>query len=310
MRRTFSLTTRKVTRPANILRVASSCFLLTVAGASALQAQVGGAGESRQLIEVLNGMLAGPEDRIRPARTPIPSGDYTLCTLPPELIYRNMVAGTELSKAEARPLFSGWSAYLTATSQSLSRSRRADRLSELRVRAMLDRDIRQTIGQYGIDEPTSPAMKHYQALVWAASCLIDRSNTGFVRQFLAHRSWPRGSDPSDPASASHSLFLLLQHAVLTPRDREQLLSTAEAAHRRRLIAPFDYARIVDRATQELHGFQKYGTQVSLVESRRVVEGALGCRSTLNQNRSLLGLEPLAAEVEVRLQGGEACPETR
>jgi hypothetical protein len=174
----------------------------------------------------------------------------------------------------------------------------------------MDREIRQKISKFGVAEPASPAMKHYQALLWSASCLIDRANTQFVGSYLRKGKWPSEGQPSDPSSPSHSLFLLIQHSVLSPVEQERLIPLIEEAFSRTLIAPFDYARIIDRFTQSRLGYQKYGTQTSYLDSKPVIEGALGCRGTLNVNRSTLGLKPLEPDVEVRLQGGEVCQALR
>lgn len=306
MRETRRMTMAQATRPARLSRVVLSCLVLAAPGAAAAAPLPPSTADGDKLVRELSVLIAQPDENIRFPKSAIPPGDYPLCALEPAIIYKNMAGGVGVAKAEARPVLSGWIGYIRDVSDFLSRSQLTR--ANLRIRARLDRNIRAVIGEAGIEEPSFPAQKHYQALLWAASCLIDRSNTDFLRRYLANRDWPSEGDPADPDSLSHSLFLLLQHAVLTQSDRERLLAAVESAWRRKAIAPFDYARIVDRSSQANRGLQRYGTQISLLDGRKVVEGAAGCRTTLNKRRALLGLDPMPVDVEVRLQDGATCPE--
>jgi hypothetical protein len=280
--------------------------LALLLGNSAPAAEPSPTAEASELTGAIAEFLASSSGEwLRPPQTRLPAGDYPLCRLQPATIFRNMIGGTPLAKDGARGLYAPWSGYLNAASAALARTERASTLNLL-VRARMDGEIRQKIGEFGVAEPASPAMKHYQALLWAASCLIDRANTQFLGSYLRRGEWPSQGQPTDPSSPSHSLFLLIQHSVLSPVEQEGLIPLVEEAFRRGSVAPFDYARIIDRSTQSRLGYQKYGTQSSYLNGKGVIEGAVGCRDTLNKNRSTLGLDPLGPDVEARLQGGEVC----
>lgn len=81
----------------------------------------------------------------------------------------------------------------------------------------------------------------------------------------------------------------------------------EKAWSRRIIDPFDYARLKDRHSENEGGRQLYGTQTSYQDGGPLIDNAHGCLPELDERRRALAVEPLAATVRIRTTEGRLCP---
>jgi hypothetical protein len=102
------------------------------------------------------------------------------------------------------------------------------------------------------------------------------------------------------------MFLLFQHAVFEEAEMPQLIAAIDDAWARQAIAPFDYARLKDRYTEERLNYQLYGTQTTVDGNGAVIDRSDGCLEDINRRRKALGIQPRGPGVAIRTKEGRLC----
>jgi hypothetical protein len=242
----------------------------------------------------------------------LPPGSYWLCRLEPHTIYLNMIGGQPISKAALQRSSDQWKPFVRRViDRSDSGRRRTSGLpAQLTAAGKQDGVLRQAMMAHGSEPAVSDDIKAHQASLWAASCLLDRHHTRLARRLLTTSGWPGDGKSEAGRRAAHDMFLLFQHAVFEDGEMPALMKIVEKAWSRRIIDPFDYARLKDRYAETQGGRQLYGTQTSYQDGGPLIDNADGCLPALNERRRALGVEPLAATVRIRTKEGRLCPTGR
>ncbi|MCC2978369.1 hypothetical protein LK533_17100 [Sphingomonas sp. PL-96] len=132
----------------------------------------------------------------------------------------------------------------------------------------------------------------------------DRSNTQWLKKIIADRGWPKASEIGQ--DGAREAWLLVQHADADPafqlkalRLMQPLLATGDVSKR-------NYAYLHDRVMLKLIGKQRYATQVTCENGKRIPL-PLEDPEHLDRLRAEVGLEPLPTYMDqIRESAGE-CP---
>ncbi len=242
----------------------------------------------------------------------LPPGDYTLCKLPPKIIYLNMIGGQSLSRTVVDQSGMKWRDYIQLIKSHYDKVRtlNVSYLDQLETAANLDQAIRKAIGDYGLESAESEQAQVYQASLWAASCLVDRHNTSLVREVLERKDWPGDGRTPRGKQASKNMFLLFQHAVFDDSEMPNLMRIVERAWSKRIIEPSEYARLKDRYTERQFSYQLYGTSTTYESGGPLIDHSEGCLEDLNNRRRALGIDPLGSKTAVKTREGKLCPVER
>ncbi|MEO9132786.1 MAG: hypothetical protein ABI240_16495 [Sphingomonas sp.] len=242
----------------------------------------------------------------------LPLGDYTLCKVDPRTIYLNMVGSQPLSRAVVNRSGQMWSAYIQLVKEYYDKisTQNVSHLTQMEAAANLDQAIRKAIGDYGLESAESEQAQVYQASLWAVSCLIDRYNTILAREMLEKTGWPGGGRTPKGKQSSLDMFLLFQHAVFDDSEMPNLMKIVEKAWSKRIIEPFEYARLKDRYTERQFNYQLYGTSTAYESGGPLIDHAEGCLEDLNNRRRVLGIKALEPKLAVKTREGKLCPVER
>lgn len=132
----------------------------------------------------------------------------------------------------------------------------------------------------------------------------DRSNTQWLKKVVADRGWPKASEVGQ--DGAREAWLLIQHADADPafqlkalRLMEPLLPTGE-------VPKSNYAYLYDRVMLKLTGKQRYATQVTCENGKRIPL-PLEDPEHLDRLRAETGLEPLPAYMDQMREMAGECP---
>ena len=176
-----------------------------------------------------------------------------------------------------------------ASAERVSESRAADEYSaiaaELREMERVDQELRMRWIGLGAGA-TLELEKEIEA--------VDRSNTRRLKQIVAEIGWPGRSQVG--AEASHSAWLLVQHADLDPEFQAQALALIEPLAAHGELEPSECALLTDRVLVAQHRPQRYGTQYKIVRREGVTyfgpSTPIEEPAELDLRRARVGLEPI------------------
>lgn len=196
---------------------------------------------------------------------------------------------------EATPLFLAYLSGIRSIEASLAENEQRGLAAELLARRAIEQALRSAITNPEIMPAglSANGVKAWRMLIWRETVKRDLANTKWLKVVVTSQGWPSKSKVGQ--EAAHAAWLLVQHADRDPafqitalRLMEPLVTTGE-------VEPQNYAFLYDRVFGELHGVQRYGTQMVCSNGRFVpqeVEDPAG----LPQRRERVGLPPLKEQL--------------
>lgn len=224
-----------------------------------------------------------PVESVRLAATPCGFADS-------RAVAQAMARSIELSStADAAKAL--WTAASAVRDLAERRSRTArssgKRMDELAERTAVDQAWRSTL----YERPRSSQEEEVTAWLTRSSiCHVDADNTRYIKTFLARRGWPTSS--KDGRSTVENAWTLVEHA-----DADTALQKAAL---KMMPTPSDredgsrYAALTDRIAAGQGEAQTYGTQFTTGPDGCLMEGTIFRREEVDERRSSIGLEPIAA----------------
>lgn len=155
-----------------------------------------------------------------------------------------------------------------------------DRLNTL---ASADQQVRQEWEVLFQDAGATDAAK--EALL-VRSQEVDAANLAELKRIVAACGWPAGK------KASHSAWLLAQHADNDLAFQRQARQLLEAAVKAGAAAPRDLAYLADRIAAAEHRPQEYGTQFMQTDRCHLAMEAVDDVALANRRRLAIGLPTL------------------
>lgn len=126
---------------------------------------------------------------------------------------------------------------------------------------------------------------------------VDRANTARLKAMIEEHGWP--SKPLAGPEAASAAFIIVQHATHDLTFQKEYLAFLEEEHQGGRVAGEPVALLTDRTRQAEGKLQLYGTQISVLEGRLVLD-PIEDEARVDERRAALGMVPLAqyiAEVE-------------
>ncbi|HEU0098616.1 MAG TPA: DUF6624 domain-containing protein [Allosphingosinicella sp.] len=123
----------------------------------------------------------------------------------------------------------------------------------------------------------------------AAVAVLDRRNTEWLKKVVDAEGWPTLSKVG-PA-ASQQAWLLAQHADADPAFQLRVLRLMEPMALEGEVSKPNYAYLYDRVMLKLSGKQRYATQMTCKDGKRVPQ-PLEDEKTVGAGRAAMQLEPL------------------
>lgn len=123
-----------------------------------------------------------------------------------------------------------------------------------------------------------------------AMAVRDRNNTKWLVEQVAQNGWPKISDVGERASGQ--AWLLVQHADADPPFQLRALRLMEPMTKTGEVSKRNYAYLYDRVMLKIAGKQRYATQMTCKDEKRVplpLEDA----ASVEVSRKEIGLEPLS-----------------
>lgn len=146
-----------------------------------------------------------------------------------------------------------------------------------------DQQVRQESGLLSQDPAATRARRDDLARRWAA---VDAANLLRLKEMIATCGWPAGE------KASHSAWLLAQHADLDVAFQRQARQLLEAAVANKAAAPRDLAYLADRIATAEGRPQEYGTQFSQSDRCTLELLPVDNLELANRRRLAIGLQSL------------------
>ncbi len=233
---------------------------------------------------------ASPHGGLRKATAPARAGTgYAL----PQSEQGSSWPAFQATLARARPIAQAvvWSA---ALAQATADPDQPNTTALLIARPMTDQVLRGSAswdkGEVAGAPPLDPAAQGVAlGLIWLAIAQRDHANTAWLKATVAAQGWPTiGTVGKD---ASHSAWLLVQHADDDPVFQLDMLKLMEPLAARGEVASKDYAYLYDRVMLKLVGKQRYGTQFTCRDEQWAPD-PLEDAAKVNALRRAAGLEPL------------------
>lgn len=144
-----------------------------------------------------------------------------------------------------------------------------------------DQQVRQESGLLWQDPAATRAQQDDLARRWAA---VDAANLLQLKAIIAACGWPAGE------KASHSAWLLAQHADLDVAFQRQARQLLEAAVANKAAAPRDLAYLADRIAIAEGRPQEYGTQFSQSDRCTLEMLPVDNLELVNRRRLAIGLQ--------------------
>lgn len=177
----------------------------------------------------------------------------------------------------------GWAPMLAKARQiDAARQARIDQPLRKELLARVEKD--QAARQQAIEEGNTEQ-------AWARTVPVDRDNTAWLKDVVAHKGWPTRSMVG--LEASKAAFLIAQHATLDPAFQEQVLMLMQAALERKEADPADYALLKDRVLLHQGKPQIYGTQFGRDRNGTMFLDRTQDLEGLDARRASMGLPPIA-----------------
>ncbi|UNK41430.1 hypothetical protein MNO14_10645 [Luteimonas sp. S4-F44] len=164
--------------------------------------------------------------------------------------------------------------------------------ADLQRRATNDQILRYALdGVPGRDAgPDDPLYATYAFALGDDVRRLDADNAAFAAQLMTrHDGWPALT--ALPEQAQAQLWLLVQHADQRPDLQYQALLAMQRRHADGAV-PARYGFLYDRVMLKLDGRQRYGTQVTCIESRRAPQ-PLEDEARVDALRAELKMPPLS-----------------
>ncbi|WP_206364500.1 DUF6624 domain-containing protein [Sphingomonas pokkalii] len=118
----------------------------------------------------------------------------------------------------------------------------------------------------------------------------DRANTGWLKAQVDRGGWPTIAQAG--SAGSHAAWLLVQHADADPAFQLRALRLMTPLVASGEVNKRSYAYLYDRIMLKITGKQRYATQVTCKDGRRVAQ-PLEEEARLPELRAEMGLEPFA-----------------
>lgn len=115
---------------------------------------------------------------------------------------------------------------------------------------------------------------------------IDAENLKQVKEIIRACGWPKTTE------ASHSAWLLAQHADSDLKFQRLARGMLETSVKAGIAAPRDLAYLADRIAANEHRPQEYGTQFSQPDRCHLVLSEVDDPALVNQRRLAIGLQSL------------------
>jgi hypothetical protein len=132
----------------------------------------------------------------------------------------------------------------------------------------------------------------------------DHANTEWLKEIVAKQGWPTISQVGE--TASQQAWLIVQHADAQPAFQLRALRLMEPLVARGEVSRRNYAYLYDRVMLKIAGRQKYATQMTCTDGRRVPL-PLEDEESLVRLRREAGLEPLSDYLEQLRRIAGVCP---
>lgn len=154
-----------------------------------------------------------------------------------------------------------------------------------------------------------PALKPevWQALQRRLSLAMtqqDAKNTAMLKAYVAEHGWPTITRVGKTASSA--AWLLVQHADLDPAFQLKALRLMEPLVPKGEVSKSDYAYLHDRVMLKIAGTQRYGTQVTCKDGKRVPQ-PLEAGVELDAARAEMELNPIADYLKMMDERFAPCP---
>ncbi len=211
--------------------------------------------------------------------------------------------------ARARPVAQAivWSAALAQANADPDQPSTA---AQLIARPITDQVLRGSVswdkGEVAGAPPLDPAAQGVAlGLIWLAIGQRDHANTAWLRATVASQGWPTIGKVGK--QASHSAWLLVQHADDEPVFQLDMLRLMEPLAARGEVTTKDYAYLYDRVMLKLAGTQRYGSQFTCAGGHWA-PSPLEDAAKVDALRRAAGMEPLADNLARIERSYGACAE--
>lgn len=144
------------------------------------------------------------------------------------------------------------------------------------------------------------------ARIGAAVAVRDRANTAWLKDIVDKQGWPRISQVGE--SATREAWLLVQHADADPAFQLKVLRLMEPLAASGEVSRANYAYLYDRVMLKIAGKQRYATQVTCRDGKRVPQ-PLEDEGRADALRKEAGLDPLAEYIEMMNRDFGPCPQS-
>lgn len=132
----------------------------------------------------------------------------------------------------------------------------------------------------------------------------DAKNTAMLKAYVGEHGWPTMSRVGERASGS--AWLLVQHADLDPAFQLKALKLMEPLVPKGETSKSNYAYLYDRVMLKIAGHQRYGTQMTCRDGKRVPL-PLDDGAKVDAARTEMGLGPIADYIALMDKNFGPCP---
>jgi hypothetical protein len=174
---------------------------------------------------------------------------------------------------------------------------------------MLRKGISWGVGSQASAPPLSaPVKMMVEQRIGIAIAERDHANTEWLKRMIEKNGgWPKTSAVGH--EASQSAWLLVQHADADPPFQLRALRLMEPLVAGGEVDKSNYAYLYDRVMLKIAGKQRYGTQMTCRDGKRVAQ-PLESDSALETRRAEAGLPPFSEYLDMMQKAFGDCPAER